>query len=191
MAPRMGQSKYDAFEALFDRERRSIFAFAMYRTHDRDVADDIVSETFAVAWDYRADILSAHRSTEEGQRRYLFAIARTRIAAHFRTKRRKIVVVTFSQAFALVPAEQTMALACDGGIEAIVEACDSAMAAAMLRAALHACTPTQLQIIEMRYGKHLPEPEVAERLGLTRAAYLKRHTLLMQHLATVLGGISL
>lgn len=188
MAPRMGQAKYDTFEALFEREQRHIFTFAMYRTHDRDVANDIVSETFAAAWDYRTDILSAHRSTEEAQRRYLFGIARTRIAAHWRTKRRKTTVVTFSQAFAVIPAEHTMALADDGGIESIVEACDSAMAAAMLRAALRACTPTQLQIIQMRYGQHLPEPEVAERLGMTRATYLKRHALLMQHLATVLGG---
>lgn len=186
MPPRMGQAKYDAFEAIFEREQPHVFAFAMYRTHDRDIAFDIVSETFATAWDYRTDILSAHRSTEEAQRRYLLTIARGRIAAHWR--RKKMTVVTFSQAFAVIPAEYTMALANGGGIEETIEACDARVAATRLHRALGECTTTQRELIQLRYIENLPDREVANKLGLNRATYLRRHSLLLQHLAAVLGG---
>lgn len=188
MPPQMGQAKYDAFEALWTREQPRIYRFAMYRTHDRDVALDIVSETFEWAWNYRAEILNHHRFTEDGQHRYLLTIARSRIAAYWRTRRRKITVMTFSQAFATVPDEYTIALADDGGIDAIVEACDTAMAAALVKAVLGNCTPTQLQIVEMRYAQNLPAAEVAARLGLTRKQYTERHGRLMQHLSTLFGG---
>lgn len=69
-----------------------------------------------------------------------------------------------------------------------MQACDTAMAAALLKAALGTCTQTQRQIVQMRYGQNLPDPEVAARLGLTRKTYHNRHELLMQHLATLLGG---
>lgn len=189
MSRRMGQPKYDAFESLYEREQKHVYIFALARTRDRDVALDIVSEVFEAAWQARADLLNPWRFDDVRLHRWCMAVTRARIAVYWKY-RVKRAPITFSQAFAVVPAEQTMALVDDGGIEAIVEACDSAMAAAMLRAALRACTPTQLQIIEMRYGMHLPEPIVAERLGLTRAAYTKRHNLLMQHLATVLGDVS-
>lgn len=191
MAPPMSQAKIDAFEALFEREQPRILAFAMYRTHDRDVANDIVSETFEWAWNYRAEVLNTHRFSEQGQHNYLLTIARARIAAYYRTKRRKIITVTFSQLFAVVPEEQTMLLADDGGIERIMEACDTAMAAALLKAALASCTQTQRQIVQMRYGQNLPPQEVAARLGLTRKAYQERHTLLMAHLGGLLGGQAL
>lgn len=187
MPPRMGPAKYDAFEALFTREQPRIMAFAMYRLHDRDVAHDIVSETFERAWEYRAELLNRHRFTEDGQHNYLLAIARGRIAAYYQTRRRKITVVTFSQLFAVTPEEYTMALADDGGIEAIMQGCDTAVAAALLKAALSSCTETQRQIVQMRYVQNLPPPEVAARLGLTRKVYHARHQLLLQHLATVLG----
>jgi RNA polymerase sigma factor (sigma-70 family) len=188
MPPRMGPAKIDAFEALWTREQPRIFAFAMYRTHDRDTACDIVSETFELAWSYRAELLNQHRSADDRQHHYLMAIARGRIAAYFRTRRRKITVVTFSQLFAVTPEEYTMALADDGGIEAIMQACDTAMAAALLKAALSSCTQTQRQIVQMRYGQNIPAPEVAARLGLTRKAYHERHRLLMQHLGMLLGA---
>jgi RNA polymerase sigma factor (sigma-70 family) len=188
MPPRMGQAKYDAFEALFTREQPRIMAFAMYRTHDRDAANDIVSETFERAWEYRAEILNTQRFSEEGQHNYLLTIARARIAAHWRSRRRKIIVVTFSQLFAVVPEDETMALADDGGIERIMEACDTALAAALIKASLASCTQTQRQIVQMRYGQNLPAPEVAARLGLSRRAYHERHDLLLRHLATLLGG---
>lgn len=83
MPPRMGQAKYDAFTEIYEREQPRLMAFAMYRVHDRDVADDIVSETFELAWSYRAELLNIQRFTAEGQHHYLLSIARGRIAAYF------------------------------------------------------------------------------------------------------------
>jgi len=188
MPPLMGQANYNAFESLYTREQPRLFRFAMARTHDRDVADDIVSEVFECAWNYRAEILNHHRFDERGQHNYLLTIARGRIALYFRTKRRKIIVVTFSKLFAVIPEDETMLLADDGGIEAIMQACDTAFAAALVKAALESCTQTQRQIVQMRYGQNIPAPEVAARLGLTRKAYHTRHQLLMEHLAARLGG---
>jgi RNA polymerase sigma factor (sigma-70 family) len=187
MAPPLSQKKIDAFSDLYEREQPRIYAYALRRVYDRDVANDIVSETFEWAWGFRSELLDTHRFTEEGQHRYLLTIARIRVVRYWSNRKRR-AVLTFSETFATVPEEQTMLLADNGGIDAIIEACDTAMAAALLRAALAKCTPTQLQIIEMRYAQHLPVSEVAARLGMTKQTYNKRHGLLMHHLAALLGG---
>lgn len=178
MPPRMGHAKYDAFEAIYAREQPRVFRYALARTRDHDVALDIVSEAFKEAWIYRVTLF---RRDADGQRAYLLTIARGRISAHWRKKR----ALPFSQLFAVIPEDETLLLAEDGGIEAMIEACDLVL----LRTALRACTPTQIQIIQLRYIQNLPAHEVAARLGLPRAVYRVRHDLLMQHLATVLGGV--
>ena len=105
MPSRMGQAKYDVFEALFEREQPRLFRYALRKTGDQDVANDIVSEVFREAWVYRAEILSRN---DDGRAGYLFTIARGRVATYWRTRR----TVPFSQYFAVVPedADERMAV---------------------------------------------------------------------------------
>ena len=48
----------DAFEAFFDRHRTLIFRTAFGLTGDRQVAEEVLQDTFARAWRHRATLLS-------------------------------------------------------------------------------------------------------------------------------------
>lgn len=72
----------DDFEATFEAHYAAVLAFARRRTDSADAANDIVAETFAVAWRRRHDIPGPARP-------WLFGVARKVLANQRRTARRQ------------------------------------------------------------------------------------------------------
>lgn len=71
------------FRRLFDEAYRPLVAYALRRVADRPSAEDVVAETFAIAWRRRGTLPDGDRA-----RPYLFGIARRVIANERRSRRR-------------------------------------------------------------------------------------------------------
>ena len=72
-----------AFDASFEAHHAAILVFALRRVDDRAAAEDIVSETFAVAWRRRDDV-------SDPELPWLYAIAARVIANQARGSRRRL-----------------------------------------------------------------------------------------------------
>ncbi|HEV7750154.1 MAG TPA: RNA polymerase sigma factor [Baekduia sp.] len=70
-----------AFEQLWARHHRRVYAYALRRT-DRASAQDVVSETFLTAWRRRADL-------PREELPWLLGVARMVLANHARSQRRR------------------------------------------------------------------------------------------------------
>jgi RNA polymerase sigma-70 factor (ECF subfamily) len=70
------------FEAAFDAHHARVLAFALRRVDDRAAAEDVVSETFAVAWKKR-DLIPDEPLV------WIYAIARRIVANHRRSETRR------------------------------------------------------------------------------------------------------
>ena len=71
------------FIQLYNDESDSIFRFCLLRTSDREVAADIVQDTFMSFW----DTLSHGEQKIQNERAFLFTIARNRIIDWYRKKK--------------------------------------------------------------------------------------------------------
>src|SRR5918997_1686778 len=73
------------FEALFHANYPSVLAYALRRA-DRQVAEDVVSETFAVAWRRLGDVPSDELP-------WLYGVARRTLANQRRSERRRSALI--------------------------------------------------------------------------------------------------
>lgn len=158
--------------AIYEAESPIVFAYCLKRCSNWHVAEDLTSATFE-----RALPLLPH----DNPHALLLMIAKHLILDHWRSQHKRRTYA-FTDVFKL-PEEHYTVLAVDGGMDRIVEACDTAMAAAMLRATLKQCSAEDLQIIDLRFVQRLPAKVVAARLGLTPLQYNKRQGTLMDRLA--------
>jgi RNA polymerase sigma-70 factor, ECF subfamily len=72
----------DRFEGVFTSNYSRVFSFVLRRTHDRDLAEEIVAETFLIAW-------RRSENLPDEPLPWLFGTARRVLANHTRyTKRR-------------------------------------------------------------------------------------------------------
>jgi RNA polymerase sigma-70 factor, ECF subfamily len=73
----------DRFDDFYSAQFADVWRFARRRTETSEDADDVVAETFVVAWRRRADIPA------DGARLWLFGVARNVLANHRRETRRR------------------------------------------------------------------------------------------------------
>lgn len=158
--------------AIYEAESPIVFAYCLKRVSNWHAAEDLTSATFE-----RALPLLPH----DNPHALLLMIARFLVHDHWRRERKRRTYA-FTDVFKL-PEERYAVLAVDGGMDRIVEACDTAMAAAMLRATLKQCSALDLQIIDLRFVQGLSAKDTAARLGLSTQQYNKRHGGLMDRLA--------
>jgi RNA polymerase sigma factor (sigma-70 family) len=164
----------DSFTAIYEAEYGVVFNYCRKRVDTWHIAEDLASNVFEIA---------LRRLPHPDPRALVLTIARYEVLQYFDRERRRrtwsfadVVELTYEN-------YQTAALASDGGIDGIVEACDTAMAAALLRSALLACSEADLRMIHLRYIQNLPATEVAERLGMNPNLYNKHQTRMLESLA--------
>jgi RNA polymerase sigma-70 factor (ECF subfamily) len=87
------------FEAIWSREHRVVFGFLIRRLRDREAAQDLAAETFAVAWRRFGEV-------PEIARPWLLAVARNLAANHSRGVRRRDALVVRIESDALAPSVQ-------------------------------------------------------------------------------------
>ncbi len=86
------------FRRVFDQNYRALLAYALRRTPDRADAEDVVSETFAVAWRR----LSKLPGDEREQRMWLYGIARRVLSNQHRSAVRSSRLAQRVQALDLI-----------------------------------------------------------------------------------------
>ena len=160
----------DALATLYDRHAGAVYAAASRLTTDRQVAEEVVQETFLAVWN-RADTFDPAAGSLPA---WLYTIARNRTVDRLRAigRRPKLVSATSfrgtdePESFAL---ERLAAVGVVVGGAARDGGPEGALAAAELRStlrdALAAMPDSEKTVIVLAYRDDLSQSEIAERLG--------------------------
>ena len=141
------------FEALFTAHAGAVYAYARRRTTP-DLADDVVAETFLVAW-RRFDDLPQHL------RPWLVGVARNVLANQLRGEARRAVLTGRLRHLAAITAPDSGAVPV-GDLHVV--------------AALKELPPSEREVIELIAWDGLSPTEVATALGIPRATvYVRIH----------------
>lgn len=153
------------FASAYEAYRSSIFGYVLRRVKNWHVAEDLTNDVFLVAWMKRADW--EDRGIE--YRHWLVRVARWQCNLYWKKENRRQKHHSFYPY--LSQHEYDGSAASDGGISQVLDKCHTAMACAMLDAALRKLRPRPLRAIVLRYGMGLQELEAGRRMGLGRDAY--------------------
>jgi RNA polymerase sigma-70 factor, ECF subfamily len=190
----------DALAALYDRHADAVFAAASRLTSDRQVAEEVVQETFLALWN-RAELFNPAAGSLAA---WLHTIARNRTVDRLRAAGRRPNLVPLSAAAAgdehdtaaldrLVAAGTVL-----GGSEpspAPEEAAESASVRQVIQDALAEMNDHERTVIVLAYNEELSQSEIAERLGWplgtvktrTRRALLRLREVLALELGEGIG----
>ncbi|HSL32268.1 MAG TPA: sigma-70 family RNA polymerase sigma factor [Candidatus Limnocylindrales bacterium] len=189
----------DALAALYDRHGDAVFAAASRLTSDRQVAEEVVQETFLALWN-RAELFNPGTGSLAA---WLHTIARNRTIDRLRAAGRRPNLVPLSSASGseehdTAALERMVAAGTVVGGADLGPGPEGELASAELRAAIRdalADLPEhERTALLLAYGAELTQSEIAERLGWplgtvktrTRRALLR----LREALAAELGAVS-
>ncbi|WP_447913057.1 RNA polymerase sigma factor [Microbacterium phyllosphaerae] len=142
-----------AFAELFDRHARAVNAFATYRI-GRSAAEDVLSETFLVAFRRRADFDLAKESAAP----WLLGIASTLIRRH------RVVEAKHWRSFAAVAAgEEHVTL---GGLDDAMKRVDAEREVRALRERIAALAPKDRETLLLYAWQGLSYEQIAEVLSV-------------------------
>jgi RNA polymerase sigma-70 factor (ECF subfamily) len=167
LAARIVGGSADALAEAYDRHASVVFAAAVRLTGDRQVAEDVVQETFLALWN-RAETFDAARGS---LRTWLTAIARNRSVDRLRAARRRPQAVSLTTSGDDAP--DTL-----DALERLVASSDDARATSSVDPA-DAYAATELRETLSRAVAEMPEPErhvivLAYRDGFTQAEIADR-----------------
>ena len=160
----------DALAALYDRHGGAVYAAASRLTTDRQVAEEVVQETFLAVWN-RADTFDPAAGSLPA---WLYTIARNRTVDRLRAigRRPKLVSAT---SFRATDEPEALALERLAAVGVVVGGTtrdggpEGALAAAELRSTLRAALAqmpdVEKTVIVLAYRDDLSQSEIAERLG--------------------------
>jgi RNA polymerase sigma factor (sigma-70 family) len=138
----------DEFQALYAAEAQGLFAFLVYRTGDRVLAEDLMADAFERA-------LRARGRFDRGKgsrKTWLYAIALNVLRDHARRASAEARAVARVGALAPEPPFEDGAIAALGDRQAVL-------------AALAVLSDDEREAIALRFGADLSVPEVARALG--------------------------
>jgi RNA polymerase sigma-70 factor (ECF subfamily) len=146
------QMDEDAFRAFYDRTARSLWNYLARLTGDRQVADDLLQESY-----YRFLRAQAPLDGEAHRRAYLYRIA-TNLArdGHRRSLRATLVPLPDSDR--------------GSAIAAHADADENAAQRADLRRAMRRLRPRERALLWLAYAQGHPHSEIAEALGVKTAS---------------------
>lgn len=138
----------DTFRAFYERTARSVWAYIVRITADRQLADDLLQETY-----YRFFRAGASFESEAHRRNFLFRIA-TNVAVDSRRRDRRAH-------FTPLPEDEE-----GGGIPVDAALAERAGDRTDLGRALSQLRPEQREMIWLAYAQGSSHAEIAETLGL-------------------------
>ncbi|KQQ64538.1 RNA polymerase sigma factor [Microbacterium sp. Leaf320] len=142
-----------AFAELFDRHARAVNAFATYRI-GRHAAEDVLSETFLVAFRRRADF----DLTKDSASPWLLGIAATLIRRH------RVVEAKHWRSFAAVASGEGHATL--GGLEDAMRRVDAEREVRALRERIAALAPKDRETLLLYAWQGLSYDQIAEVLSV-------------------------
>jgi RNA polymerase sigma-70 factor (ECF subfamily) len=164
---RIGEGDSGAFELLYRRYARPVFALALRRLGDRGRAEDAVQETFASVW----RSARSYRPERGPGGPWLYAIARNAIVDRFRSRTEPVVDVPEIAADDAGPAEHA----------------EAGWVAWRVHSALEELPDHERTVIELAYWSGLSQSEVAQFLDIPLGTVKTRTRSALGHLADLLG----
>jgi RNA polymerase sigma-70 factor (ECF subfamily) len=165
---RVGEGDSGAFEVLYRRYSRPVFALALRRLGDRGRAEDAVQETFASIW----RSAGSYRRERGPGAPWLYAVARN-------------AIVDRRRALGPVPAEPVDEPSSDAGPD---ERAESSWTAWRIHRALAELPDQERKLIELAYWGGLSQSEIADFVGIPLGTVKTRTRSALSRLADVLEG---
>ena len=165
---RVGEGDSGAFELLYRRYARPVFALALRRLGDRGRAEDAVQETFASIW----RSARSYRQERGPGAPWLYAVARN-------------AIVDRRRALGEPPVEPVDEAAGDPGPP---ERAESSWTAWRVHRALGELPDNERQLIELAYWSGLSQSEIAQFLDVPLGTVKTRTRSALARLADVLEG---
>jgi len=165
---RVGEGDSGAFELLYRRYARPVFALALRRLGDRGRAEDAVQETFASVW----RSARSYRQDRGPGAPWLYAVARN-------------AIVDRRRALGEPPAEAVDEAAKDPGPP---ERAESSWTAWRVHRALGELPDNERQLIELAYWGGLSQSEIAQFLDIPLGTVKTRTRSALARLADLLEG---
>jgi RNA polymerase sigma-70 factor (ECF subfamily) len=165
------QMDEDAFKAFYDRNVRALWAYLSRVSGDRQLADDLLQETF-----YRFLRSGASYESDQHRRNALFQIATNLVRdSHRRTLSRPLTISSSHESFDA---------SADEGAEA------RAGARTDLRRALSRLRPRDRALLWLAYAHGSSHREIAAALGLRRGSIKLMLFRARRRLASLLLGVN-
>ena len=165
---RVGDGDANAFDLLYRRYSRPVFALALRRLGDRGRAEDAVQETFASIW----RSAGSYRRERGPGAPWLYAVARNAIVDRRRT-------------LGAPPAEAVEEASSEAGPD---ERAESSWTAWRVHRALAELPEQERRLIELAYWGELSQSEIAEFLDIPLGTVKTRTRSALSRLADVLEG---
>ena len=165
---RVGEGDSGAFELLYRRYARPVFALALRRLGDRGRAEDAVQETFASVW----RSARSYRQERGPGAPWLYAVARN-------------AIVDRRRALGEPPAEPVDEATKDPGPP---ERAESSWTAWRVHRALGELPDNERQLIELAYWGGLSQSEIAQFLDVPLGTVKTRTRSALARLADLLEG---
>ena len=165
---RVGEGDSGAFELLYRRYARPVFALALRRLGDRGRAEDAVQETFASVW----RSARSYRQERGPGAPWLYAVARN-------------AIVDRRRALGEPPAEPVDEAASDPGPP---ERAEASWTAWRVHRALGELPDNERQLIELAYWGGLSQSEIARFLDVPLGTVKTRTRSALARLADLLEG---
>jgi RNA polymerase sigma-70 factor, ECF subfamily len=165
---RVGAGDADAFELLYRRYSRPVFALALRRLGDRGRAEDAVQETFASIW----RSAGSYRRERGPGAPWLYAVARNAIVDRRRT-------------LGAPPAEAVEEASDEAGPD---ERAEASWTAWRIHRALAELPEQERRLIELAYWGGLSQSEIADFLNIPLGTVKTRTRSALSRLADALEG---
>jgi RNA polymerase sigma-70 factor (ECF subfamily) len=157
------------FGEIYDAYIRRIFAFIYLKTHHREIAEDLTSQTFIKA----LEAIGSFNRDKGAFSTWIYRIARNTVIDHYRASR---PTTDIEDAWDLAAPDAELP-----------RTTDIAMAVDRIRPHLADLSPIQRDIVTMRLWQDLPYSDIAEALGMSEAACKMSFSRSMRSLRDKIG----
>jgi RNA polymerase sigma-70 factor (ECF subfamily) len=187
------EGSQDALAGLYDRHAQAVFATALRVSRDREIAAEVVQETFLTLWN-RVELFDPSRGALPA---WLLAIARNRAIDRLRAAGRHDRAATFSSFGRGEADDQSTVewLTSTGDLIGVAgpepgpeTALSDKETRASIQDALASLTPLERRVIELAYDAGLTQSEIAVRLGWPMGTVKTRTRRALRHLREQLEG---
>lgn len=193
MHPR--QTDTQVFEGLFDAYSAVLFTHAYFRVSNRELAKDLVQETFLKFWKQVSGATDEESEVGviQNPKAFLYTVLNNLIIDHYRTKRGKDISLDMLEEGGSEGEGEFGGKTPDGlktgGLEAEGERFDSAVTSTAVREAVSQLAPLDQQLVTLRFLNEESTAEVAKQLNMTEnAVYVRSHRALKK-LHELLQGV--
>jgi RNA polymerase sigma-70 factor (ECF subfamily) len=189
----VAQGSQDALATLYDRHAEAVYVAACRLTSDRQVAEEVVQETFLALWN-RAELFDANQGSLAA---WLHTIARNRTVDRLRAigRRPRLVPVSSigqedeADSSTLERIASTGSVVGGADIEPGPEAALDALEIRLtIRDALDGMPEVERTVILLAYRDNLTQAEIASRLGWPLGTVKTRTRRALLRLRDALGG---